>query len=99
MSRYFLVAMFPCGIDCFRKTINFECSMMENWSSKDVVKGLKLLGLQDAKVNMINVSRTLEAAVEELGASHVLCRKHFLSTLNSAISDLKGIKKIYKQLG
>eukprot|EP00924_Labyrinthula_sp_SR-Ha-C_P015963 augustus_masked-scaffold_4-processed-gene-14.50-mRNA-1 protein AED:1.00 eAED:1.00 QI:0/0/0/0/1/1/4/0/532 len=94
MSRYRLVAMFPCGIDCFRKTINFGCSMMESESSKDVVKGLKLLGLQDAEVIMTHGSKALEAAMEELGSSHVLCRKHFLATLNSATSDLKGMKKI-----
>eukprot|EP00924_Labyrinthula_sp_SR-Ha-C_P002921 augustus_masked-scaffold_13-processed-gene-10.18-mRNA-1 protein AED:1.00 eAED:1.00 QI:0/0/0/0/1/1/2/0/530 len=94
MSRYRLVAMFPCGIDCFRKTIHFGCSMMESEASKDVVKGLKLLGLQDAKVIMTDGSRALEAAVEELGSSHVLCRKHFLATLNSAASGLKGMKKI-----
>eukprot|EP00924_Labyrinthula_sp_SR-Ha-C_P004946 augustus_masked-scaffold_1-processed-gene-16.14-mRNA-1 protein AED:1.00 eAED:1.00 QI:0/0/0/0/1/1/4/0/604 len=94
MSRYRLVAMFPCGIDCFRKTINFGCSMMESESSKDVVKGLKLLGLQDAKVIMTDGSKALEAAVDEVGAPHVLCRKHFLSTLNSATSGLKGMKKI-----
>eukprot|EP00924_Labyrinthula_sp_SR-Ha-C_P000591 snap_masked-scaffold_27-processed-gene-3.22-mRNA-1 protein AED:1.00 eAED:1.00 QI:0/0/0/0/1/1/2/0/483 len=94
MSRYRLVAMFPCGIDCFRKTINFGCSMMESESSKDVVKGLKLLGLQDAKVIMTDGSKALETAVDELGACHVLCRKHFLSTLNSAASGLKGMKKI-----
>eukprot|EP00924_Labyrinthula_sp_SR-Ha-C_P009126 augustus_masked-scaffold_2-processed-gene-13.54-mRNA-1 protein AED:1.00 eAED:1.00 QI:0/0/0/0/1/1/2/0/230 len=62
--------MFPCGIDCFRKTINFGCSMMESEASKDVVKGLKLLGLQDAKVIMTDGSKALEAAVEELGVSH-----------------------------
>eukprot|EP00924_Labyrinthula_sp_SR-Ha-C_P014564 augustus_masked-scaffold_34-processed-gene-1.10-mRNA-1 protein AED:1.00 eAED:1.00 QI:0/0/0/0/1/1/2/0/588 len=67
MSRYRLVAMFPCGIDCFLKTINFGCSMMESESSKDVVKGLKLLALQDAKVIMTGGSKALEAAVEELG--------------------------------
>eukprot|EP00924_Labyrinthula_sp_SR-Ha-C_P004989 augustus_masked-scaffold_1-processed-gene-17.54-mRNA-1 protein AED:1.00 eAED:1.00 QI:0/0/0/0/1/1/4/0/573 len=94
MSRYRLVAMFPCGINCFRTTINFGCSMLESESSKDVVKGLKLLGLQDAIVIMTDGSKALEAAVEEVGASHVLCRKHFLSTLNSATSGLKGMKKI-----
>eukprot|EP00924_Labyrinthula_sp_SR-Ha-C_P016225 snap_masked-scaffold_52-processed-gene-0.7-mRNA-1 protein AED:1.00 eAED:1.00 QI:0/-1/0/0/-1/1/1/0/247 len=93
MSRYRLVAMFPCGIDCFRKTINFGCSMMESEASKDVVKELKLLDLQDAMVIMTDGSRALEAAVEELGASHVLCRKNFLSTLNSATSGLKRMKK------
>eukprot|EP00924_Labyrinthula_sp_SR-Ha-C_P010064 augustus_masked-scaffold_40-processed-gene-0.17-mRNA-1 protein AED:1.00 eAED:1.00 QI:0/0/0/0/1/1/5/0/585 len=94
MSRYRLVTTFPCGIDCFRTTINFGCSMMESEASKDVVKGLKLLGLQDAMVIMTDGSRALEAAVEELGASHVLCRKHFFATLNSAASGLKGIKKM-----
>eukprot|EP00924_Labyrinthula_sp_SR-Ha-C_P013009 maker-scaffold_12-snap-gene-6.41-mRNA-1 protein AED:0.42 eAED:0.44 QI:0/0/0/1/0/0/2/0/344 len=93
MSRYRLLAMFPCGIDCFRKTINSRCSMMESEASKDVVKGLTLLGLQDAKVIMTDGSKALEAAVEEVGASHVLCRKHFLATLNSATSGLKGMKK------
>eukprot|EP00924_Labyrinthula_sp_SR-Ha-C_P015188 augustus_masked-scaffold_9-processed-gene-10.59-mRNA-1 protein AED:1.00 eAED:1.00 QI:0/0/0/0/1/1/2/0/390 len=86
--------MFPCGIDCFRNTINFGCSMMESESSKDVVKGLKLVGLQDALIIMTDGSKALEAAVEELGASHVLCRKHFLATFNSATSGLKGMKKI-----
>eukprot|EP00924_Labyrinthula_sp_SR-Ha-C_P016323 augustus_masked-scaffold_73-processed-gene-0.53-mRNA-1 protein AED:1.00 eAED:1.00 QI:0/0/0/0/1/1/4/0/575 len=94
MSRYRLVAMFPCGIDCFRKTINFGCSMMESESSKDVVKGLNLLGLQDAEVIMTDGNRALEAVVDELGACHVLCGKHFLSTLSSATSGLKGMKKI-----
>eukprot|EP00924_Labyrinthula_sp_SR-Ha-C_P003613 snap_masked-scaffold_3-processed-gene-0.14-mRNA-1 protein AED:1.00 eAED:1.00 QI:0/0/0/0/1/1/2/0/286 len=70
MSRYRLVAMFPCGIDCFRKTINYGCSMMESEASKDDVKGLKLLGLQDAKVIMTEGSKALEAAAEELGSSH-----------------------------
>eukprot|EP00924_Labyrinthula_sp_SR-Ha-C_P010842 augustus_masked-scaffold_35-processed-gene-2.84-mRNA-1 protein AED:1.00 eAED:1.00 QI:0/0/0/0/1/1/5/0/512 len=93
MSRYRLVAMFPCGIDCFRKTINFGCSMMESESSKDVVKGLKLLGLQDAKVIMTDGSKALEAAVEKVGAPHVLCRKHFPATMNSSTSGLKGMKK------
>eukprot|EP00924_Labyrinthula_sp_SR-Ha-C_P000815 augustus_masked-scaffold_7-processed-gene-4.59-mRNA-1 protein AED:1.00 eAED:1.00 QI:0/0/0/0/1/1/3/0/606 len=94
MSRYRLVAMLTCGIDCFLKTINFLCTMMETESSKDVVKGLKLLGLQDAEAVMTDGSKALEAAVEELGSSHVLCRKHFLATLNSAASGLKGMKKI-----
>eukprot|EP00924_Labyrinthula_sp_SR-Ha-C_P004233 snap_masked-scaffold_3-processed-gene-17.36-mRNA-1 protein AED:1.00 eAED:1.00 QI:0/-1/0/0/-1/1/1/0/67 len=67
--------------------------MMETESSKDVVKGLKLLGLQDAEAVMTDGSKALEAAVEELGASHVLCRKHFFATLNSAAYGLKGIKK------
>eukprot|EP00924_Labyrinthula_sp_SR-Ha-C_P016301 augustus_masked-scaffold_106-processed-gene-0.19-mRNA-1 protein AED:1.00 eAED:1.00 QI:0/0/0/0/1/1/2/0/371 len=86
--------MFPCGIDCFRKTINFGCSMMESESIKDVVKGLKLLGLQDAKVIMTDGSKALEAAVEKVGAPHVLCRKHFLANLNSSTSGLKGMRKI-----
>eukprot|EP00924_Labyrinthula_sp_SR-Ha-C_P007818 augustus_masked-scaffold_28-processed-gene-3.95-mRNA-1 protein AED:1.00 eAED:1.00 QI:0/0/0/0/1/1/2/0/138 len=59
MNRYRLVAMFPCGIDCFRTTINFGCSMMESEASKDVVKGLKLLGLQDAKVIMTDGNEVL----------------------------------------
>eukprot|EP00924_Labyrinthula_sp_SR-Ha-C_P002592 augustus_masked-scaffold_13-processed-gene-0.11-mRNA-1 protein AED:1.00 eAED:1.00 QI:0/0/0/0/1/1/2/0/377 len=86
--------MFPCGIDCFRTTINFGCSMMESEASKEVVKGLKLLGLQDEKVIMTDGNRALEAVVDELGACHVLCGKHFLSTLSSATSGLKGMKKI-----
>eukprot|EP00924_Labyrinthula_sp_SR-Ha-C_P001598 augustus_masked-scaffold_18-processed-gene-2.13-mRNA-1 protein AED:1.00 eAED:1.00 QI:0/0/0/0/1/1/3/0/488 len=94
MSRYRLVAMFPYGIDCFRTTINFGCSMMESEPSKDVVKGLKLLGLQDVVVIMTDGSKTLEEAVEEVGASHVLCRKHILANLNSSTSGLKGMKKI-----
>eukprot|EP00924_Labyrinthula_sp_SR-Ha-C_P014096 augustus_masked-scaffold_56-processed-gene-1.86-mRNA-1 protein AED:1.00 eAED:1.00 QI:0/0/0/0/1/1/2/0/357 len=94
MSRYRLVAMIPCGIDCFRTTINFGCSMMESDASKNVVKGLKLLGFQDAEVIMTDGSKALEAAVEELGESHVLCRKHYLATLNSETSGLKGTKKI-----
>eukprot|EP00924_Labyrinthula_sp_SR-Ha-C_P002614 augustus_masked-scaffold_13-processed-gene-1.4-mRNA-1 protein AED:1.00 eAED:1.00 QI:0/0/0/0/1/1/2/0/468 len=69
MSKYRLVDMFPCGIDCFRKTINFGCSMMESESSKDVVKGLNLLGLQDAEVIMTDGSKAMEATVEELGAA------------------------------
>eukprot|EP00924_Labyrinthula_sp_SR-Ha-C_P011242 augustus_masked-scaffold_48-processed-gene-1.17-mRNA-1 protein AED:1.00 eAED:1.00 QI:0/0/0/0/1/1/5/0/978 len=69
MSRYRLVAMFPCWIDCFRKTINFGCSMMESESSKDIVRGLKLLGLLHAIVIMTDGSKALEAAVEELGAT------------------------------
>eukprot|EP00924_Labyrinthula_sp_SR-Ha-C_P012157 augustus_masked-scaffold_26-processed-gene-4.26-mRNA-1 protein AED:1.00 eAED:1.00 QI:0/0/0/0/1/1/2/0/342 len=85
--------MFPCGIDCFRTTMNFGCSMMESEASKDVVKGLNLLGLQDAKVIMTDGSKALEGAVEELGY-HVFRRKHYLSTLNSATSGLKGMKKI-----
>eukprot|EP00924_Labyrinthula_sp_SR-Ha-C_P003551 augustus_masked-scaffold_53-processed-gene-0.5-mRNA-1 protein AED:1.00 eAED:1.00 QI:0/0/0/0/1/1/2/0/258 len=60
--------MLPCGIHCFLNTINFGCSMMESESSKDVVKGLKLLGLQDALIIMTDGSKALEAAVEELGA-------------------------------
>eukprot|EP00924_Labyrinthula_sp_SR-Ha-C_P007866 snap_masked-scaffold_28-processed-gene-4.27-mRNA-1 protein AED:1.00 eAED:1.00 QI:0/-1/0/0/-1/1/1/0/94 len=67
---------------------------MESEASKDVVKGLKLLGLQDAMIIMTDGSKALEAAVEELGAPHVLCRKHYLSSLNSATSGLKGMKKI-----
>eukprot|EP00924_Labyrinthula_sp_SR-Ha-C_P006662 snap_masked-scaffold_29-processed-gene-0.34-mRNA-1 protein AED:1.00 eAED:1.00 QI:0/-1/0/0/-1/1/1/0/75 len=75
--------------------------MMESESSKDVVRGLKLLGFQDAEVIMTEGSKALEAAAEELGSSHVFCRKHFSTTLNSAASGLKGMKKnkIYKQLG
>eukprot|EP00924_Labyrinthula_sp_SR-Ha-C_P001169 augustus_masked-scaffold_7-processed-gene-15.55-mRNA-1 protein AED:1.00 eAED:1.00 QI:0/0/0/0/1/1/2/0/390 len=86
--------MFTCGIHCFLNTINFGCSMMESESSKDVVKGLKLVGLQDALIIMTDGSKALEAAVEEVGASHILCRKHFLATMNSATSGLKGMKKI-----
>eukprot|EP00924_Labyrinthula_sp_SR-Ha-C_P016190 augustus_masked-scaffold_4-processed-gene-21.10-mRNA-1 protein AED:1.00 eAED:1.00 QI:0/0/0/0/1/1/2/0/345 len=59
--------MFPCGIDCFRTTINFGCSMMESESSKVVVRRLKLLGLQDAEVIMTDGTKAREAAVEELG--------------------------------
>eukprot|EP00924_Labyrinthula_sp_SR-Ha-C_P009101 augustus_masked-scaffold_2-processed-gene-12.17-mRNA-1 protein AED:1.00 eAED:1.00 QI:0/0/0/0/1/1/3/0/590 len=100
VSRYRLVAMFPCGIDCFRTTINLGCSMMESEASKDVVKGLKLLGLQDAKVIMTDGSKALEAAVEELGASQVICKTNFVATFKIAAFGLKGIKyKIYMQLG
>eukprot|EP00924_Labyrinthula_sp_SR-Ha-C_P011506 snap_masked-scaffold_46-processed-gene-1.59-mRNA-1 protein AED:1.00 eAED:1.00 QI:0/0/0/0/1/1/2/0/165 len=67
---------------------------MESEASKDVVKGLKLLGLKDVKVAMTHGSKFLETAVEELGASHVLYRKHYLATLNSATSGLKEMKKI-----
>eukprot|EP00924_Labyrinthula_sp_SR-Ha-C_P004782 snap_masked-scaffold_1-processed-gene-11.28-mRNA-1 protein AED:1.00 eAED:1.00 QI:0/0/0/0/1/1/2/0/340 len=94
MSRYRLVVMFPCGIHCFFNTISFGCAMTESELSKDVFRGLKLLGLQDAEVIMADGSKALEAAVEALGSSHVLCRKHFLATLNSAASGLKGMKKI-----
>eukprot|EP00924_Labyrinthula_sp_SR-Ha-C_P003499 snap_masked-scaffold_15-processed-gene-10.51-mRNA-1 protein AED:1.00 eAED:1.00 QI:0/-1/0/0/-1/1/1/0/63 len=50
---------------------------------------------------MTDGSKALEAAVEKVGAPHVLCRKHFLANLNSSTSGLKGMKKnkIYKQLG
>eukprot|EP00924_Labyrinthula_sp_SR-Ha-C_P010409 snap_masked-scaffold_23-processed-gene-5.15-mRNA-1 protein AED:1.00 eAED:1.00 QI:0/-1/0/0/-1/1/1/0/66 len=66
---------------------------MESEASKDVVKGLKFLGFQDAMVIMTDGSRALEAAVEELGASHILCRKQYLATLNLETSGLKGTKK------
>eukprot|EP00924_Labyrinthula_sp_SR-Ha-C_P003476 augustus_masked-scaffold_15-processed-gene-10.59-mRNA-1 protein AED:1.00 eAED:1.00 QI:0/0/0/0/1/1/2/0/390 len=73
--------------------------MMESEFSKDVVRGLKLLGLQDAEVIMTDSSKALETAVEELGASHVLCRKHFFAILNSAAPSLRLVKKITSNLG
>eukprot|EP00924_Labyrinthula_sp_SR-Ha-C_P003492 augustus_masked-scaffold_15-processed-gene-10.68-mRNA-1 protein AED:1.00 eAED:1.00 QI:0/0/0/0/1/1/2/0/220 len=72
---------------------------MESELSKDVVRGLKLLGLQDAEVIMTDGSKALETAVEELGASHVLCRKHFFAILNSAAPSLRLVKKITSNLG
>eukprot|EP00924_Labyrinthula_sp_SR-Ha-C_P003477 augustus_masked-scaffold_15-processed-gene-10.57-mRNA-1 protein AED:1.00 eAED:1.00 QI:0/0/0/0/1/1/2/0/368 len=72
---------------------------MESEFSKDVVRGLKLLGPQDAQVIMTDGSKALEAAVEELGASHVLCRKHFFAILNSAAPSLRLVKKITSNLG
>eukprot|EP00924_Labyrinthula_sp_SR-Ha-C_P016196 snap_masked-scaffold_4-processed-gene-21.72-mRNA-1 protein AED:1.00 eAED:1.00 QI:0/0/0/0/1/1/2/0/151 len=48
-SRYGLVAMFSCGIYCFLKTLDFGSTIMESESSKDADRGLKTLGLQDAK--------------------------------------------------
>eukprot|EP00924_Labyrinthula_sp_SR-Ha-C_P013241 augustus_masked-scaffold_45-processed-gene-0.1-mRNA-1 protein AED:1.00 eAED:1.00 QI:0/0/0/0/1/1/2/0/311 len=83
--------MFPCGIDCFRITINFGCSMMESEASKDVVKGLKLLGLQDAKVIMTDGSKALEAAVEELGASHYM--EKILKKIKDLIREDKNFSK------
>eukprot|EP00924_Labyrinthula_sp_SR-Ha-C_P002930 snap_masked-scaffold_13-processed-gene-10.53-mRNA-1 protein AED:1.00 eAED:1.00 QI:0/-1/0/0/-1/1/1/0/59 len=50
---------------------------------------------------MTDESKALEAAVEKLGASHVLCGKHFFAPLNAASFGLKGVKKhkVYQELG
>eukprot|EP00924_Labyrinthula_sp_SR-Ha-C_P000719 augustus_masked-scaffold_7-processed-gene-1.60-mRNA-1 protein AED:1.00 eAED:1.00 QI:0/0/0/0/1/1/3/0/221 len=86
--------MSPCGIDSFLIAIKLGCIMMESESSTDFVKDLKVLGIDKAEVIMTDGSKALEAAIEAVGASHVLCRKHVLAALSSAVSDLEGNKKI-----
>eukprot|EP00924_Labyrinthula_sp_SR-Ha-C_P001138 snap_masked-scaffold_7-processed-gene-14.28-mRNA-1 protein AED:1.00 eAED:1.00 QI:0/0/0/0/1/1/2/0/163 len=83
ISKYRLTEMFPYGVGCFMAS-----------REKNFVRGLKHLGLQGAEIIMMDGSKALGAAVEELEPCHVLCRKDFLATLNSAASGLKSNKRI-----
>eukprot|EP00924_Labyrinthula_sp_SR-Ha-C_P003222 augustus_masked-scaffold_15-processed-gene-2.12-mRNA-1 protein AED:1.00 eAED:1.00 QI:0/0/0/0/1/1/2/0/121 len=65
--------------------------MTESELSQDAVRGLKHLDLQGMVVIVTDGSRTLQAAVEELGSCHFLCRKYLLATLSSVASGLKDL--------
>eukprot|EP00924_Labyrinthula_sp_SR-Ha-C_P007430 snap_masked-scaffold_24-processed-gene-2.44-mRNA-1 protein AED:1.00 eAED:1.00 QI:0/-1/0/0/-1/1/1/0/136 len=64
LTRYHLVAMFPVGVDCFLKTINFECTMMENENSNDGKRGLRALNFNKNEVMMSDGSPALAKVVK-----------------------------------
>eukprot|EP00924_Labyrinthula_sp_SR-Ha-C_P004981 snap_masked-scaffold_1-processed-gene-17.22-mRNA-1 protein AED:1.00 eAED:1.00 QI:0/0/0/0/1/1/2/0/90 len=59
-----IVLISPCGIGFFLKIINFESTAMQSESNVDVVKDLKILGLDRAEVNTTEERNFLRVVVE-----------------------------------
>eukprot|EP00924_Labyrinthula_sp_SR-Ha-C_P012121 augustus_masked-scaffold_26-processed-gene-4.7-mRNA-1 protein AED:1.00 eAED:1.00 QI:0/-1/0/0/-1/1/1/0/420 len=90
LSRYIFVAMFPVGVDCFMKTVNFGCTLMQTENHEQVIRGLKDLGLEHTEVMMSDGSLALAKAAKLLGAEHVRCVKHFAASFSSGAKGLRG---------
>eukprot|EP00924_Labyrinthula_sp_SR-Ha-C_P004027 snap_masked-scaffold_3-processed-gene-11.11-mRNA-1 protein AED:1.00 eAED:1.00 QI:0/0/0/0/1/1/2/0/576 len=90
LTRYRLVAMFPVGVDCFLKTTNFGCTMMENENSNDVKRGLEELKLNKAQVVMSDGSLVLAKVAKSCGARHIRCLKHLAASFNEGAKGLRG---------
>eukprot|EP00924_Labyrinthula_sp_SR-Ha-C_P008684 snap_masked-scaffold_37-processed-gene-2.66-mRNA-1 protein AED:1.00 eAED:1.00 QI:0/-1/0/0/-1/1/1/0/244 len=89
LTRYRLVAMFPVGVDCFLKTINFGCTKMENENSNDAKRGLEELNLNKAEVMMSDGSPALAKVAKSSRAKHIRCLKHLAATFSEAAKGLK----------
>eukprot|EP00924_Labyrinthula_sp_SR-Ha-C_P012636 snap_masked-scaffold_10-processed-gene-12.40-mRNA-1 protein AED:1.00 eAED:1.00 QI:0/0/0/0/1/1/2/0/281 len=68
LSRYIFVVMFPVGVDCFMKAVNFGCTLMQTENHEQVIRGLKDLGLEHTEVMMRDGSLALAKAAKLLGA-------------------------------
>eukprot|EP00924_Labyrinthula_sp_SR-Ha-C_P011782 snap_masked-scaffold_69-processed-gene-0.14-mRNA-1 protein AED:1.00 eAED:1.00 QI:0/0/0/0/1/1/2/0/657 len=90
LSRYIFVAMFPVGVDCFMKAVNFGCTLMQTENHEQVIRGLKDLGLEHTEVMMSDGSLALAKAAKLLGAEHVRCVKHFAASFSSGAKGLRG---------
>eukprot|EP00924_Labyrinthula_sp_SR-Ha-C_P015287 snap_masked-scaffold_9-processed-gene-13.35-mRNA-1 protein AED:1.00 eAED:1.00 QI:0/0/0/0/1/1/2/0/172 len=65
-----------------------SCLKMVHESRVEVVRELKLLGLNKTVVTLTNGIMALDITLGEAGAIHVLCRKHCLPTIRTAKSVL-----------
>eukprot|EP00924_Labyrinthula_sp_SR-Ha-C_P008083 snap_masked-scaffold_11-processed-gene-2.2-mRNA-1 protein AED:1.00 eAED:1.00 QI:0/0/0/0/1/1/2/0/432 len=90
LSKYVFVSMFPVGVDCLMKTVNFGCSLMQTENNVDVTRGLTDLELKKMKVIMSDGSLALAKSAHDLGAVHVRCVKHLFSSFSSGAKRLRG---------
>eukprot|EP00924_Labyrinthula_sp_SR-Ha-C_P007922 snap_masked-scaffold_41-processed-gene-0.7-mRNA-1 protein AED:1.00 eAED:1.00 QI:0/-1/0/0/-1/1/1/0/377 len=90
LSRYIFVAMFSMGVDCFMKTVNFGCTLMQTEHHEQVIRGLKDLGLEHTEVMMSDDSLALAKAAKLLGAEQVRCVKHFSASSSLVAKGLRG---------
>eukprot|EP00924_Labyrinthula_sp_SR-Ha-C_P008325 augustus_masked-scaffold_11-processed-gene-9.57-mRNA-1 protein AED:1.00 eAED:1.00 QI:0/0/0/0/1/1/3/0/386 len=90
LTRYRLIAMFPVGVGCFLKTINFGCTMMENENSNDVKRGLEELNLNKTEVMMSDGSPALAKVAKSCGAKHICCLKHLAASFSEGAKGLTG---------
>eukprot|EP00924_Labyrinthula_sp_SR-Ha-C_P014526 augustus_masked-scaffold_34-processed-gene-0.9-mRNA-1 protein AED:1.00 eAED:1.00 QI:0/-1/0/0/-1/1/1/0/126 len=88
--KYVFVSMFPMVVDCFMKTINFDCSLMQTENNVDVTRGLTGLELKKMKVIMSDGSLALAKSSQELGLIHARCVKHLSSSFASTANGVKG---------
>eukprot|EP00924_Labyrinthula_sp_SR-Ha-C_P009335 augustus_masked-scaffold_2-processed-gene-20.47-mRNA-1 protein AED:1.00 eAED:1.00 QI:0/0/0/0/1/1/2/0/263 len=82
--------MFAVGVDCFMKTVNFGCTLMQTENHEQVIRGLKDLGLEHTEVMMSDGSLALAKEAKLLGAEHVRCVKHFAASFSSGAKGLRG---------
>eukprot|EP00924_Labyrinthula_sp_SR-Ha-C_P005605 snap_masked-scaffold_92-processed-gene-0.7-mRNA-1 protein AED:1.00 eAED:1.00 QI:0/-1/0/0/-1/1/1/0/61 len=60
--------MFPMEVDCFMKTVNFGCTIMQAENHEQVIRGLKDLGLEHTEIMLSYGFLTLARAAKLLGA-------------------------------
>eukprot|EP00924_Labyrinthula_sp_SR-Ha-C_P003612 augustus_masked-scaffold_3-processed-gene-0.3-mRNA-1 protein AED:1.00 eAED:1.00 QI:0/-1/0/0/-1/1/1/0/403 len=86
--------MFPVGVGCFLKTINFGGTMMENENSNEVKRGLEELKLNKAQVMMSDGSLALAKVAKSCGTRYIRCLKHLAASFSEGVKGLRGSELI-----
>eukprot|EP00924_Labyrinthula_sp_SR-Ha-C_P014898 snap_masked-scaffold_9-processed-gene-1.18-mRNA-1 protein AED:1.00 eAED:1.00 QI:0/0/0/0/1/1/2/0/175 len=91
LSKYIIMSMFPMGVDCFMKTVNFGCSLMQTENNVDVTRNPTDFELKKMKVIMSDGALALANSAQDLGAVHVRCVKHLFSSFLFEAKRLHGV--------
>eukprot|EP00924_Labyrinthula_sp_SR-Ha-C_P004454 snap_masked-scaffold_1-processed-gene-0.26-mRNA-1 protein AED:1.00 eAED:1.00 QI:0/0/0/0/1/1/2/0/230 len=89
-SKYIFFSMFPVDVDCFMKTVNFGCNLIQIKNILDVTRGLTNLKLKKMKVIMSDGSLALEKSAHDPGGIRVRCVKTLSFSFSSGAKGLCG---------